>query len=48
MGLGALAWAIVLGALIGSLSYILAVGAGLLLFMALPGWIMVRLARRGA
>lgn len=48
IGLGALAWAVVLGALIGTTTYILAVGAGLLLFMALPGWIMMRAARRAA
>jgi hypothetical protein len=46
-GLGALVWAIVLGALIGTATFILAVAVGLLLFMALPGWIMMRLARQG-
>jgi hypothetical protein len=47
-GLGALVCAVVLGALIGTSAYILAVAVGLLLFMALPGWIMMRLARRVA
>lgn len=48
IGLGALAWAVVLGVLIGSLTFILGVAVGLLLFMALPGWIMMRLARPAA
>jgi hypothetical protein len=48
VGLGWLVSATVLGLLIGTTAYVLAVAVSLLLLMALPGWVMMRLARQAA